>query len=69
MDWQLIETAPRDGTSILLWDGRSVFEGGWFDSWYGDESGACWMAANLDEEYGAAVFPTHWQPLPPPPNK
>lgn len=77
-DWQPIETAPRDanyyleidrGYKILLGtDGRTVFAMYWMADWYGDKSRACWMPANLDEEYGSPLSPTHWMPLPEPPN-
>ncbi len=66
--WQPIETAPKDGTSILVVDhGGTVREAGWWDRWYGDTSNPGWMIANCDEEYGIYVAATHWMPLPPPP--
>lgn len=64
-EWQPIETAPKDGTSIIGYEPDfGVGECFWFGSWYGDKSGACWMPAKLDEEYGGPVNLTHWQPLP-----
>lgn len=51
MDWQPIETAPRDGARILVSDGKSVTEGYWRRGW--------WIPAT--------ILPTHWMPLPPPP--
>lgn len=78
-DWQPIETAPRDGRWLLVWGsvwageisgvaknphgdvsiaryttGRSDFPGEWWDDAGGD---AC----------GTWCQPTHWQPLPEPP--
>ena len=69
--WQPIETAPKDGTEILLYD-KNVwrlypsqeeivtysFHVGWwlFGVWVGhDSSGG---------EYGCDLTPTHWMPLP-----
>lgn len=59
MDWQPIETAPRDGTSVLCWssvyDAPVVAKGG--------ADGTFWEG---DWEY--EVRATHWQPLPDPPS-
>lgn len=73
MEWQPIETAPKDGTPILLscvrdrtgkrcvalawWDG-----GMWADAMY-------WSDA--DQQFSIPLFvsnTTHWMPLPTPPN-
>ena len=58
--WQPIETAPRDGSQILVWDGKDVFI-----AW------CCkgrWMYDDLMESpYLTPWHPTHWQPLPSPP--
>jgi hypothetical protein len=64
MEWQPIETAPKDGTAVLLWlSGDAAF----FDwmvvgSYDGDDAG--WND-------GITMFrlePTHWMPLPRPPS-
>ena len=77
MDWQPIETAPKDGTQIDVWakgyripdvkwgTPPHVCYGGYCDSCPTRE---CWYDANglaLDEDSGEE--PTHWMPLPPPP--
>lgn len=66
-DWQPIETAPRDGTAVLCWpfNYSSLFEGkaepeiviGFFseDDWWCEST----VAKTFD--------PTHWCPLPTPP--
>jgi Lar family restriction alleviation protein len=59
--WQPIETAPGDGTEIFAWDGKGVkvawcYEGRWI---YDDE---------MESPYLTHWHPTHWQPLPQPPN-
>lgn len=53
--WQPIETAPKDGTRILLWDGYMMYTGS-----KGLRTGG-WHSN------GERVVPTHWQPLPAPP--
>ena len=60
MDWQPIETAPRDGIAIIgawqclnkTWDMNMVqfYDGNWFNYYY-----------------DGAHNPTHWMPLPNPP--
>lgn len=71
MTWQPMETAPKDGTQVLLawecgyalacWKEDAMFERceqhpGWeVDSGEGD----CWYAFSLRPDQ-----PTHWMPLP-----
>jgi len=54
--WHPIETAPKDGTNILVTDGKITVLG-WHDEF--DESEEPWC--------GFVKWPTHWMPLPPPP--
>ena len=71
MDWQPIETAPRDGTWILLRGGTSKY------GWYGDNfppmvcaqfDCSSWQFAYYESGYyGEYKNPTHWMPLPAPP--
>jgi hypothetical protein len=62
--WQPIETAPKDGTEVLLYEKGSInigcydwceFENGSFKHWTG-------LSDSLEN-------PTHWQPLPTPPQE
>ena len=62
--WQPIETAPKDGTHVLLWPspywGGDSLSGGYATAhkrWFADGSGS------------ETISPTHWQPLPPPPKE
>ena len=57
MNWQPIETAPKDGVLVDLWHkgGFRVAEVWW------DKDDACWSCSMDDLDF------THWMPLPPPP--
>ena len=71
--WQPIETAPKDGTWVLLAGGDIDY--GWDDpskpasvvgQWTADSE--CWQFAWYDGGfYGEYETPTHWRPLPAPP--
>lgn len=54
-EWRLIETAPKDDTPVLTWDGMSHAVATWA---YEDQ----WWTLGLP-----AFKPTHWMPLPAPP--
>lgn len=81
MEWQPIDTAPRDGTTLLvmrdIWPGtksgraeectgHNTYVAAW---WAGERNGQgawiCYFNAVLDPE--CPIDPTHWMPLPPPP--
>lgn len=61
--WQPIETAPKDGTAILVSEGRFIHCVEWNDEYE-------WWAVD-DNKLGPfrlrGTAPTHWMPLPPPP--
>lgn len=70
-EWQIIDTAPRDGTDILL-------SGPEFDSWWKrppvvgaskpDEWGDDRWYGHDDVGEALNIQPTHWLPLPPVPS-
>lgn len=77
--WQPIDTAPRDGSALLVmrddWPGaengraesctnHNTYVAGW---WKGDEAWICYM--DQVQEPQCPVVPTHWMPLPPPPSQ
>lgn len=57
-DWQPIETAPRDGTEVLLHQSRWVTIGCF------DPDDNSWWCVE-----GGEIEPDHWQPLPAPPSE
>ena len=64
MEWQPIETAPKDGSSILCWCGEYA------DICYMQDKfgvGKVWMTASC-VEFGSYETPTHWMPWPEAPN-
>ena len=58
--WQPIESAPRDGTEVLVYIRPKVFRLGWYFAPSSRTQG--WR-----DENGKQIVPTHWMPLPPPP--
>jgi hypothetical protein len=58
--WQPIETAPKDGNEVILFDSDYLQLSG-FEGRYSEPRGS-WLSS-----YDGPVNPTHWMPLPPPP--
>lgn len=66
MDWQPIETAPKDGTVVMLyWPTISINAYPAVGFNHDDDYGWAWSQWM---DYGE-IFPTHWMPLPAPPGK
>ncbi len=61
--WRTIESAPKDGTHMLMLQDGYISEAWWrldvFEKEY-EWGGSSWSYAPWKQ-------PTHWQPLPPPP--
>ena len=55
--WMPIETAPRDGRYLRLYDGLSQIDGRWFS--YSESLDPGFWAGN-----DMSLDPTHWQELP-----
>ena len=60
-DWQSIETAPKDGTRILVWETNVVDPFVTIAEWRRDE----WIVS--DSDFGHRTEFDRWQPLPTPP--
>lgn len=77
MEWQPIETAPKDGTIVLLWgewageingqSGIDTMDIGSFIDGKSDYDGDDWWLLVTGDAYACWMRPTHWMPLPPPP--
>lgn len=65
MEWQPIETAPKDGTRILAWDGRSIHVAYW--GWDNPANRLAWLGGHCRIDH--IDQPTHWMPLPEPPRQ
>ena len=61
--WQKIETAPKDGTLIVGWNGEHRLM--W---WLDMGRGAQWVNAETAYELKRDRQPTRWMPLPDPPH-
>lgn len=74
-DWRPIETAPRDGTCVLLLitnSKRRISTGRWDSQEYHKKPRPFWhvdMWSFGGPETHRGVQPTHWQPLPGPPER
>jgi hypothetical protein len=78
MEWKPIETAPKDGTWILVYgegtedegEKRSVAVAQYTNYLNCETTDWHWQFAWYDGGYyGKFENPTHWMPLPEPPNK
>ena len=75
MEWLPIETAPKDGTSILVWPptwtGKAASIAKWDEDRYSKNPRPYWLR---DDAFNRVTIsrekpPTHWMPLPPPPKE
>lgn len=80
-EWRTIDSAPRDGASILVhnndepgspggkaekcWEGNTAVAAWWTNEDGGDGDWVCYMGLPCDPS--PCFEPTHWMPLPEPP--
>ncbi len=62
-EWQLIETAPRDGTEILIFGPGQMSVARWANT----HLRGGWAVYTDHGWYGFESYATHWMPLPEPP--
>ena len=69
MDWQPIETAPKDGAFVDLWVVHRDYAGRFSDClWSGGEKYGGWVGGSAMVVYpGDGGRITHWMPKPEPP--
>lgn len=71
-EWQPIETAPKDGTRIMLGDRFGAWIGQYreiYQSGFKPDNPWQSMMLNHDHMKYKVLKPTHWMPLPPPPKE
>lgn len=75
MKWQTIDTAPKDGTAIIVFVPKQYYGGGgrvclarWNDDKYARKPRPFWSRSLSDKTGDRASPPTHWMPLPEPPD-
>lgn len=67
IEWQPIETVPRDGTAVDLWaEGMRWTDWRWLSSSPLYPNGS-WVQDILDWSRGQDIQPSHWRPTPAPP--
>lgn len=67
--WQPIETAPMDGTIVMvtLWKG---FLPSWISKAHWSADRNRWLSGDpIEDMSGGLVTPSHWMPLPTPPKE
>jgi len=60
--WQPIDTAPKDGTVVLLWDGIETT--GYWQNYTFSPGSWCLCISGAYAQDAALDGPTHWAPLP-----
>jgi hypothetical protein len=84
MEWQTIDSAPKDGTEIIGifcndygYQEKPTIYGPWTIAWDGKKWASSWDGSEVIEsetDFGTSykgpdVEPTHWMPLPPAPQQ
>jgi hypothetical protein len=65
VNWQPIDTAPRDGTRVLVWWAYRLCADA--AHWDAESDGGEWVGYFGDTGYASDSECTHWMPLPEPP--
>ena len=68
MEWKPIETAPKEeGVVVLVYEPGLPHFDIFMAEWVHDIVGKRWQQWNTEDP--AWLHPTHWMPLPPPPDR
>lgn len=71
LQWQPIETAPKDGLPVLLSNGKYIEIARWEDNATMGrlERGPAWQVFDCEDPWYSVALtdPAHWMPLPPEP--
>ena len=71
-EWKTIDTAPKDGTTVLVypphWGNATVSIAWWDDDKYANRPRPFWKRIDARQITDSRENPpTHWMPMPPPP--
>lgn len=66
-EWRGMESAPKDGTWVLVIDSEYGDHGGAFVARYTEAFSGSWLINTSHVPH--VVYPTHWMPLPTPPQE
>jgi hypothetical protein len=70
IEWQPIETAPKDGTDIMLFEpSYGCVIAYWGIAPAGTDDTEQWLESYIDERLFKSQPPTHWMPLPKSPSE
>ena len=75
MKWQPIETAPKDGSCVLvfpgIWNNTPCSIARWDDNKYANNPRPFWRRLDAMGSVSRSLYnpPTHWMPLPEPPTE
>lgn len=72
-EWKTIDTAPKDGSEILIYLGapwNKPEKARWYEPWGNWQAGVIPSDPAREERFGiGSAIPTHWMPLPEPPKE
>lgn len=63
-EWMPIDDAPKDGTTFLIYD-----SGEYRECWWSGDEVIGWTSYQTEPYLFPCYFPTHWKPLPTPPQE
>lgn len=64
MEWQKIDTAPKDATEVIVLVKGKVIRLGWYFNFSTKQFKYSTKARGWRDENGNIINPTHWIPMP-----